>query len=289
MISDLIEMFWSYKPDKDTSPTAEPSDLFSEFGDRDVSMYKASISTFASVASCPYRIVNIGMGHKPMFSKIAIRRMNKGSKAHRRVEREVNLKAERSIAKGGPPDWKRVPKSMAAVADQELLEAPEVRVSLTAGGLDLRGKADGLLRSSGIVVAVERKPRTRVFQPASTLQAMSYAIGGCLSLGSENASQGAKWLVSDYGGSINREGDITESVCDLVKGLGRTYVKLLGLGEQNKNIPELPGPKAGKCARCEFQENCRFRVESTPHELEAATEPVWVKYARRGSKRNKLD
>ena len=283
MISDQLEKFWSYKPDQDTSSIARPADLFSEFRDRDGSTNKAPISTFASVVNCPYRIVNIGMGHIPRFSRATIGRMNKGSKAHRKVEKEVIQRVEDSIAKGGPPDWKRAPSSTVSVAAKDLLEAPEVRVSLTVNSLDLRGKADGLLRRDGVVVAVERKPRSRVFHPSSTLQAMSYAIGGCLALGSESASQGAKWLVSDYGGSFSHEGSITEGVCDLVKDLGQSYSMLLELGQRNEKMLELPGPSASKCARCEFQDDCRFSVDSALEDSEMAAEPVWVKYARPGS------
>ena len=148
MISEHIEKFWSYKADQDTSQTARPADLFSKFRDRYGSMNRAPISMFASVVNCPYRIVNIGMGHRPRFSRAAIGQMNKGSRAHRKVEEEVSARGEDSIAKGGPPDWKRAPKSTAAIATKDLLEAPEVRVSLTVNNLDLRGKADGLLRLS---------------------------------------------------------------------------------------------------------------------------------------------
>ena len=285
-LADVIRKFWTYKPAEDLSSVAQTSDLFKEFSDREVGG-RAAISTFASIVQCPYRIVNIGMGHRPRFSRATIGRMNKGTGAHRKAENKIKAKAKVSIAKGGPPDWKNAPKAMLSLAAQELLEAPEVRVALTVDNLDLRGRADGLLRSDGMVVAVERKPRTKMYHPASTLQSMSYAIGGCLSLQSETASSGAKWLVSNYSGDSSRGGSITENVCGMVLDLGQTYAELLRLGSSGGQVPELPGPGPGKCARCEFREECRFVVEYDASDSDTGTEPVWLKYAK--PKRKKLD
>jgi hypothetical protein len=283
-LADVIQNFWAYKAAQDSSSVAQTSDLFKEFSDRGAAD-RAAISTFASIVQCPYRIVNIGMGHRPRFSRATIGRMNKGTRAHQSAENEIKAKAEASVAKGGPPDWKNAPKAMLSIAAEELLEAPEVRVALMVDNLDLRGRADGLLRSDGMVVAVERKPHTKMYHPASTLQSMSYAIGGCLLLKSETASSGAKWLVSNYSGDSSRGGSITENVCEMVLDLGQTYAELLRLGFSGGQVPELPGPAPSTCARCEFRQNCRFRAEDSERNLDDAEEPVWLKYANR----NKVD
>jgi hypothetical protein len=109
---------------------------------------------------------------------------------------------------------------------------------------------------------------------------MSYAIGGCLALGSDQASLGAKWLITDYAGETRRIGDVTENVCEFVQGFGVAYSSLFKIGAQGNKAPELKGPFAQKCSRCEFRHACKFRIEEDPNEQREAGEPVWVKYAR---------
>jgi CRISPR/Cas system-associated exonuclease Cas4 (RecB family) len=284
-LADLIEGFCSYRPHKDESPIASTSDLFDEFRDRKQTGERVSISTFANIVNCPYRVVNIGAGHQPRFNQATIGRMKKGSRAHKKAEKEIRESAEASTARGGPPDWSSAPPAIASIAAEDLLETPEVKVSLAVMGLDLRGKADGLLRTDGIVIAVERKPLSRMYHPASTLQAMSYAIGGCLLLKSEKASRSAQWLITDYAGQRRRVGDITEKVCALVRGFGEAYSDLVKIGINGDRVPDLRGPSARKCTRCEFRYACQFRIEEDPKDREKDGEPVWVKYAKPKAKK----
>ncbi len=120
-----------------------------------------------------------------------------------------------SIEKGGPPDLLTAPDELSKVATQDLLEAPEVSVQLAVESLQLRGKVDGLLRNDGVVIAIERKPRSAMFKPASRLQAMTYAVGGCLLLKTEKASTAAHWMVTGYKGESGPSGHITEDLCPI--------------------------------------------------------------------------
>ncbi len=193
----------------------------------------------------------------------------------------VRARAKASAAEGGPPDWLNAPDTLFANAKQDLLEAPEVRVELSVEKLELRGKADGLLRTEGLVAAIERKPRTGMYKPASALQAMTYAIGGCLALKKKQASLGASWIITSYGGELGPGGRITQDVCDLIKQLGNAYSRLHQIGDRGDQIPGLSGPGVGKCARCEYVTDCRYRIDAPPNGQERSDQPIWKQYAKR--------
>lgn len=197
----VIKRFWAYRPYLDKSPPSTTRDLYEGFSYEGREVGAASISTFASVVNCPYRVVNAGAGYRPNFSKRTIAEMQKGAQAHRIAAAETVATAEAVRADGRPPDWLSAPAITAATAAEELLEAPEVRVQLAVEGLRLRGVADGVFRSQGIVSTVERKPLSAMCKPASVLQAMTYAIGACLSLDDHKASVGAGWLPRATAGS----------------------------------------------------------------------------------------
>ncbi len=77
-IDGVLKGFRTYKPKNDRSPIAEPKFLFEKFTSQGAETESASISIFASIIQCPYRIVNIGAGSRPKFSTETIARMNKG-------------------------------------------------------------------------------------------------------------------------------------------------------------------------------------------------------------------
>ena len=122
--------------------------------------------------------------------------MNRGTVAHKSAEISVRAKAVESIRRGGPPDLRSASRDLTKISTQDLLETPEVSVSLAVEGLKLNGKADGLLRNKGIVIAIERKPRSAMFKRPTTLQAMVYAVGGCLLFKKEQGCSGAHWQVT---------------------------------------------------------------------------------------------
>ena len=260
-IGGTISDFLSYKPNKDRSPAASSTAIFDGFEKSGAETNSAAISTFASIVKCPYRIVNIGAGNRPIFSKELLARMRKGTNAHKTAETEIKAKAAESSAKGGPPDWRDAPDNLLKIATQDMLEAAEVRVELAVENLGLRGRADGLLRTDGLVIAVERKPRSGMYKPASALQAMAYAIGGCLSLKTSQASVGASWIVTSHEGARGPTGHMTEYSCALFNRLGEAYQRLIQIGARGDQIPGLPGPGPGKCSRCEYFARCTYRID----------------------------
>lgn len=279
--SEVIKRFWAYRPYLDKSPPSTAHDLYEAFSYNGRQVDTASVSTFATVVTCPYRVVNAGAGYRPVFSKRTIAEMQKGAEAHRIAAAEIMMTSEAAKAGGGPPDWVSAPATTASIASEDLLEAPEVRVQLAVEGLRLRGVADGVFRSKGIVSTIERKPLTAMCKPSSVLQAMTYAIGACLSLNDHKASVGAGWATTSYSGKLGRGGRITQEVCVLIKKLGAAYLNLIHIGTQGESIPDLPGPAPRKCGRCEYFSNCRHSVQFDPQRPGSRQEPIWVKYAKR--------
>jgi hypothetical protein len=286
-ISATISEFWAYKPDKDDSAAVKPQILFDEFSVCGNESHSVSISVFSTILTCPYRVLNRAAGVHSRLSRKTIDSMSKGTAAHREAELQIRQRAADSLGRGGPPDVSRASEDVIAIAEQDLLEAPEATVKLAAEGIRLRGKADGLLRSNGLIVAVERKPRTRMYQRSSALQAMTCAIGGCLSLGQASASLGASWLVTSYAGVVGPQGRISEKTCQLIKRLANAYGHLIEFGASGESFPGLPGPGPEKCRNCEFWHACAYRIDQRTGETARLTAPVWLKYAKRGRKQRK--
>ena len=280
-VIEALAAFRAYKPKMDRSGLVEPTDLFAMYADGRDKKYSAPVSKFARIVHCPYLAWNIGAGQRPAINRAVRDRMQKGIVEHHNAEAAIRQKAKASIATGGPPDLRSASKNLLEIPAKDLLEAPEVSVQLYIDQLALRGRVDGLLRTNGIVTAIERKPRSGWFKPSSALQAMTYAIGGCLHLKDPKASKGASWIVTDYEGVPGPSGRITETACDLVSRLASAYSQLIQFGANQDNIPGLPGPRPGKCASCEFSSRCTYRIERSGCEGRPEKEPIWMKYAKR--------
>jgi len=276
-LASAVSEFLSYKPDADKSASVPSGEIFDRYAHLGSETQKAPISTFASLVKCPYRVVNIGAGHRPYFSREMRTWMQEGSKAHKTAEEEIHQEVARSIEAGGPGDLRRSSREIVDSAAEDLLEAPEVKVKLGVGDLALSGRVDGLLRKDGIVIAVERKPKTGVYQPASRLQAMTYAIGGCLAFEKADASRAAHWLVTDYKGNVGPRGDITGYAVDLFDRLGSTYLQLLDVGQSGSSVIDLPGPAYSKCTHCEFRGRCAYRIDEKPEPIRKGGQSTFLK------------